>query len=67
MKRLISELRCLRDFLLPQNSKIVNEAADAIEKLQAENKSLHQQLEMMKQDRDYYRGAYHCLQLEKNK
>ena len=29
--------------------------------LRAENKSLHQQLETMRQDRDYYRDAYHHL------
>ena len=33
--------------------------------LMAENKQLHQQIEVMKQDRDYYRDAYHHLLRER--
>lgn len=35
------------------------------DELKAENKSLHQQLETMRQDRDYYRDAYHHLLKER--
>lgn len=35
------------------------------DELKAENKQLHQQLEAMKQDRDYYRDAYHHLLKER--
>lgn len=34
-------------------------------KLRMENKQLHIQLETIKQDRDYYRDAYHHLLMER--
>lgn len=34
---------------------------NALRAVQAENKQLHLQLETMRQDRDYYRDAYHHL------
>ena len=36
-----------------------------IDKLGAENKGLHLQLETIRQDRDYYRDAYHHLLKER--
>lgn len=40
---------------------------NALRAVQAENKQLHQQLEAMKQDRDYYRDAYyHLLKEQRN-
>lgn len=38
---------------------------EIVPRLRDENKRLHQQLETMRQDRDYYRDAYHHLLREK--